>query len=75
MMKEDKFSPDGKANEDKLTIAPLLKKMRIDEGISFPIKKFSSVKNACSNYGLQYDRKFRTKLDRKQGVITVTRIK
>ena len=49
--------------------------MKVDEGISFPIKKFSSVKNACSNYGLQYDRKFRTKLNRKQGVITVTRIK
>ena len=59
--------------KDKLTIAPLLKKMEINETIDFPIRKFNSVKNACSNYGLQYDRKFSTKMNREKQIITVTR--
>nr|WP_297658431.1 hypothetical protein [uncultured Prevotella sp.] len=58
----------------EISIAPLLKEMKIDETISFPIKKFSSVKNACSNYALRYERKFSTQLNRKMGVIKVTRI-
>ena len=58
----------------ELSIAPKLKEMKNDETTSFPIKKFSSVKNACCNYAMRYERKFSTRLNRKKGVIEVTRI-
>ena len=59
----------------KAPIWPRLRDMDVGTGIDFPIRRMNSVKNACSNYGIIYNRKFRTKIDKERQIILVTRIK
>lgn len=61
--------------EEASSIRPQIRKLTIDQSIDFPIKRMFSIKNSCTALGVIYSRKFKTKLDREQGVITVTRIK
>lgn len=61
--------------EETLPLRPQLRELEIGQAIDFPIQRMLSVKSSCTDLGAIYCRKFRTKLNRKQGVITVTRIK
>ena len=61
--------------EKKAPIWPRLRDMAVGEDIYFPIQRMNSVKNACSSYGIIYNRKFRTKIDKERQIILVTRIK
>lgn len=49
--------------------------MKVEASIDFPIKRMNSVKNACSNYGVIYNRRYRTKIDKERQIILVTRTK
>ena len=57
------------------SISSVLKDLKVDDSISFPILKKNTVKNCCYYIGRLYDRKFETSLDRKAQLIHVTRIK
>lgn len=61
--------------EKKAPIWPRLRDMAVEENIDFPIQRMNSVKNACSSYGIIYNRQFRTKIDKERQIILVTRIK
>ena len=61
--------------EKKAPIWPRLRGMAVGEDIDFPIQRMNSVKNACSSYGIIYNRQFRTKIDKERQIILVTRIK
>ncbi len=41
---------------------------------NFPIKKLNSVRTACSSFGLQWGKRFTTKVDRETMTIKVTRV-
>lgn len=56
-------------------IQPTLMDMKVGDTVPFPIRRLGSVKNSCSHVGTQYDRKFKTSLDRKAQTVKVTRIK
>lgn len=49
--------------------------MKVKACIDFPIRRMNSVKNACSNYGVIYNRQYKTKIDKEKKIILVTRIK
>lgn len=61
--------------EQKAPIWPRLRDMEVGADIDFPIRRMNSVKNACSSYGIIYNRQFRTKIDKDRQIILVTRIK
>lgn len=51
----------------------VLLEMDVREVREFPINKLCSVRSACSQYGLEWGRKYSTSVDREERVITVTR--
>ena len=53
----------------------MIRELALGQTIDFPIKRMLSVKSSCTDLGAIYSRKFKTKLNREQGVITVIRIK
>lgn len=61
--------------EEKLPIWPRLRDMQVQTSIDFPLRRMNSVKNACSNYGVIYNRQYTTKIDKDKRIILVTRIK
>lgn len=61
--------------EETIPLRSQIRKLKPQQSIGFPIKRMLSVKNTCTELGAIYCRKFKTKLNREQGVITVTRIK
>jgi len=62
-------------NQQKVPISPTLRKLSINGTASFPIKKHTSVRSICQVIAINIDVKFKTRLDRKNKVIVVTRIK
>lgn len=56
-------------------LRPKIIGLEIGEKVDFPIHRMASVKTSCSELALIYNRKFKTKLNRKQETITVSRIK
>ena len=56
---------------------PILAQLRdllVGETVAYPISRMSSIRAMCSNFGLQWNKKFRTKVDREMGTIVVTRL-
>lgn len=50
-----------------------LMEMRVGQKLVFPLSNLTSVRAACSNYGLQWDKKFLTESNREERTVTVTR--
>ena len=51
-----------------------IKALAVGQTVVFPIEKFNSVRAICSMYGLAWERKFKTQLDRATRTITVYRM-
>ena len=45
-------------------------RLRVGESITFPVEKTNYIKSACSTYGLVWNKKFRTKVNRAERTIT-----
>lgn len=57
---------------------PMLQQLReldIDQELEFPIERASSVKSCCSAFGLEWNKKFKTEVKRKERVLKVKRIR
>ena len=61
--------------EQKIPLRPQIRALSLGQTIDFPILRMPTVKSTCTDLGIIYSRKFKTKLNREQGIITVTRIK
>ena len=61
--------------EETLPLRPQIRELELGQAINFPIRRMQTVKSTCTDLGTIYSRKFRTKLNREQETITVTRIK
>ena len=57
----------------KKAIAPLLKKMKVEDTEVFPIERMLVVKSTATLLGAQLKRKYSSSLVRKNGVILITR--
>jgi len=52
-----------------------LMKMEVGDVLTFSLDNLTSVRSACSNYGLQWDKCFQTESNREERSIKVTRIR
>lgn len=60
---------------NKTPLRSVIRDLSIGESIDFPIDRLQSVKTTCTDLGLIYERKFKTKTNRVKKTISVTRIK
>lgn len=60
--------------ENHLKIRPTLANMEVGESNDFPIEQMRSVRAMASELGVIHDRKYRTRTNRQDRTITVTRI-
>jgi hypothetical protein len=59
---------------DKTTdIKAIIIELAVGQSANFPVERFSYVRVAASNAGLELGRKYKTKTDRDAALITVTR--
>lgn len=63
------------AKEEKISLRSQIRELEPGKSISFPIQRMQTIKTTCYELGTIYCRKFKTKLNRQQEIITVTRIK
>lgn len=57
---------------------PMLQQLReldVDHELEFPIERASSVKSCCSAFGLEWNKKFKTEVRRKERILKVKRIR
>lgn len=52
-----------------------LRELGLNEAVTFPVERMSSVKTICTNFGLQWGKQFSTKTNREARTITVTRVR
>ena len=50
-----------------------LRDMEVHDELEFPIERAASVKACCSAFGLQWNKKFKTEVKRKERILKVTR--
>lgn len=62
-------------SEEKVPLRPQIRELELGKSISFPIQRMRTIKTTCSELGVIYGRKFRTKINREKEIITVTRTK
>ena len=60
--------------ENVVKIRPALTALKIGESITFPISKLKSVRTQASELGAIFNRRFKTKTNRENQTITVSRI-
>ena len=60
---------------NKTPLRSVIRDLSEGESIDFPIDRLQSVKTTCTDLGLIYERKFKTKTNRVKKTISVTRIK
>ena len=60
-------------SEEKVPLRPQIREL--GKSISFPIRRMRTIKTTCSELGVIYCRKFKTKINREKEIITVTRTK
>ncbi|MDE6340000.1 MAG: hypothetical protein K2K97_09475 [Muribaculaceae bacterium] len=61
---------------EKISERPVLTALReleVGESVTFPIKRNSYVKSCCTNFGLEWDKKFKTAVNREEKTVTATR--
>lgn len=62
------------AKTDKPMMAQL-REMEVDDELTFPIERMSSLKSMASTKSAEWDRDFTTSMNRKERTITITRIR
>lgn len=62
-------------SEEKVPLRPQIRELELGKSISFPIQRMRTIKTTCSELGVIYCRKLRTKINREKEIITVTRTK
>ncbi len=64
----------GKIMAEKVkSLRQQLMEMEVGDVLTCPLDNLTSVRAACSNYGLQWDKKFLTESHRENRTVTVTR--
>ena len=61
-------------NENVEKIRPVLVSLEVGASVSFSISRLKSVRTQASELGAIYNRQFKTKTDRNNQTITVTRV-
>ena len=62
-----------KMKQEQKPILQVLREMEAGDKHSFPISRMSTVKTSCTMFGLQWGKKYSTKVNREKETIEVTR--
>lgn len=60
----------------KFTDKPVLTALReleVGESVTYPIRRSSYVRSCCTNFGMEWEKKFSTKVSREEKTVTATR--
>ena len=57
------------------TLVATIGGLRVGESVTYPLERAHTVKTSCSSYGMLWNKKFKTKIDREARTITVTRVR
>lgn len=68
------ITKDGRQSGMRKDVMHQLRGMDVNSTIGCPITKISSIRSQASQVGLELNRKYRTRSDREQRVVWVTRI-
>ena len=60
--------------KSKKSLLGVLASLEVGAYDDFPVKKLNSVRTACSSFGLQWGKRFTTKVNRETMTIRVTRV-
>lgn len=61
------------SNANKDSRRQIMRGLGIDEGHDFPLSQYASVRTNCYNYGLEWGKKFSTKINKEARTVTVLR--
>ena len=54
-------------------VLPALRELEIGKTLTYPAERTSYIRSVCVSYGLEWQKKFKTAVNRQQRTITVTR--
>lgn len=63
------------AESAQIPMLQQLRELEVDHELEFPIERASSVKSCCSAFGLEWNKKFKTEVRRKERILKVKRIR
>lgn len=55
-------------------VLPTLRELKVGESVSYPLNRTSYVRSVCVSYGLEWGKKFSTRINREDSAIVVTRV-
>lgn len=61
---------------NKITDKPVLtalRELKVGESVTYPAKRTSYLRSVCANFGIEWKKKFSTKINRADNTITATR--
>lgn len=61
-------------NQRKKSLLGQLSSLEIGEELTVPVSRSSYLRSICTGFGLEWDKKFSTTINREQRTITATRI-
>lgn len=61
-------------NNNKKSVLAILRELKVAESATFPAEKSGYVSSLCSRFGFQWDKKFKTTINRAEKTICVTRM-
>ena len=53
-------------SEEKVPLRPQIRELELGKSISFPIRRMRTIKTTCSELGVIYCRKFKTRINREK---------
>lgn len=60
-------------NHHEKSLLGQFSELALGESLTVPVGRLSYVRNICTTFGMQWGKKFTTKVNRNEGVITATR--
>ena len=67
------FFKMAKKEDIKIAIAPTIRALKKGKTAVFPIARYNTVRNTCTNISITEPYRYSTSLDREAGTVTVTR--
>lgn len=61
-------------NHPKKSLLGEVQKLNVGETLTVPVERLSYLKQICTTFGLQWDRKYTTSINREARTITATRL-
>lgn len=61
-------------NHPKKSLLGCLKQLKVGETLTVPVERISYLRAICTNFGVEWDRKFTTSINREARTITATRL-